>query len=210
MRVLRQFSVLVILLSFLSCDGLFRDKNKIIVQEFTGLEPGLADTLRNCIQDFYPLEIIESEEIEIPENAFVNIKSPRYRADTLLKFLKRIRHDDVYYIIGLTSADISTTKRDAIGRVKKPESRYQDWGVFGLGYRPGPSCIVSTFRIKHSNHKVFISRFKKICIHEIGHNMGLKHCPNEECVMRDAAESIKTIDYVKLDLCDDCKNEVGL
>ena len=56
-----------------------------------------------------------------------------------------------------------------------------------------------------------IERFKKICIHELGHNLGLHHCENyDKCVMRDAAETIKTIDHVDLMLCDKCKNKIGM
>ncbi len=69
---------------------------------------------------------------------------------------------------------------------------------------------MSTYRIKSADSKKFISRFKKVCIHELGHNMGLKHCKdNANCVMRDAAETIKTVDQVDLKLCKDCKSKIN-
>ena len=71
-----------------------------------------------------------------------------------------------------TSEDISTTKYEH-GAIRKPESKYRDWGVFGLGYRPGPTSVVSTFRIGHKDQGVFMDRIKKITLHEIGHNIGL-------------------------------------
>ena len=121
--------------------------------------------------------------------------------------MRNEKPDSIHHILGLTTKDISTTKKDALGNTRKPEKKYKDWGVFGLGYCPGGSCIVSTYRFKNNTLK-FVDRFKKICVHEIGHNLGLKHCPNESCVMRDAAESIKTIDLVELNLCDACRLKV--
>jgi len=99
----------------------------------------------------------------------------------------------------------SGTKKDKIGKIKQPESKYRDFGIFGLGYLPGSSCIVSIFRLQNTTKENFIMRLKKICIHEIGHNMGLPHCKSSEnCVMKDAAESIKTIDKVNLSFCEAC------
>ena len=147
------------------------------------------------------------ESKAIPKSTFINVKSPRYRAHKILKLLRNEKPDSIHHILGLTNKDISTTKKDALGNTRKPEKKYKDWGVFGLGYCPGGSCIVSTYRFKNNTLK-FVDRFKKICVHEIGHNLGLKHCPNESCVMRDAAESIKTIDLVELNLCDACRLKI--
>ena len=119
-----------------------------------------------------------------------------------------MKPDSVDYILGLTAHDISTTKRNENGLVKEPASKYEDWGVFGLGYMPGESCVVSTFRLTHPKAKA-IDRLRKICIHELGHNMGLNHCEDKGCVMTDAAETIKTIDHVTLRLCASCRKKLG-
>ena len=66
--------------------------------------------------------------------------------DQLIKILKETKPDSLDFIIGLIDKDISTTKKDSKGHPLEPISKYQDWGVFGLGYRPGVSCIVSTYR----------------------------------------------------------------
>lgn len=136
----------------------------------------------------------------------MHLKTPRYRADSLLIDLAQHKPDSLDYIIGLTQVDISTTKRDAQGQILTPIEKYTDWGIFGLGYRPGPSCVVSTYRLKHTNHTTFVSRLKKIAIHEIGHNTGLPHCQaSPHCVMQDAVESIRTIDAADMQLCKSCR-----
>lgn len=153
-------------------------------------------------------EVILLESKALPKNAFVNIKSPRFRADSLIRYLKRAKPDSVDYILGLTSRDISTTKL-VNGKVKEPKSRYQDWGIFGLGFRPGPSCMVSTYRLKSKSRIKTLERYKKVCLHEIGHNLGLKHCPDKNCVMTDACESIRTVDKATRAFCTKCKSKIN-
>jgi archaemetzincin len=45
-------------------------------------------------------------------------------------------------------------------------------------------------------------------MHEAGHNLGLRHCKNTDCVMQDAAEKISTIDRVERALCEQCKKQI--
>ncbi len=183
-------------------------KEKIIgIQTFGIFDKSLIDTIKITIEDIYGHRVLVLPKMSLPKSAFINVKSPRYRGDTLLRILRRNKPDSINYVLGLTEKDISTTKRDKYGNIKKPKYKYSDWGIFGLGYCPGPSCIVSTYRIKSSDKTKFIERFKKVCIHELGHNMGLRHCKaHDKCVMRDADETIKTVDNENLALCKTCKN----
>lgn len=167
------------------------------------------DSVSVSIKEIYGLETVIRTDMDIPKATFINVKSPRYRADKLLRFLNSVRTDTVHYIQGLTMFDISTTKHDKYGKVKEPESKYYDWGIFGLGQRPGTASVVSTFRLKNEDKSLLISRLRKVCVHEIGHNMGLKHCDSGmPCVMKDAVETIKTIDGEPLSLCTKCKKKV--
>ncbi|MCB9197936.1 MAG: matrixin family metalloprotease [Flavobacteriales bacterium] len=187
----------------------------VLIQPFEGIELALVDTVASALEDIYDIEVMSNDMIIIPKSTFVNIKSPRYRADSLIRFLKNSIYgeNDCDYVIGLISDDISTTKySDPKNKIiKEPESKYGDWGIYGLGYCPGPTCIVSTYRLGKSTTKEnFILRLKKVSCHELGHNLGLPHCPNKNCIMQDAAETITTIDNVELTLCDDCKKKIGL
>ncbi len=110
----------------------------------------------------------------------------------------------------MTNKDVSVTKKDADGKVLKPEWKYNDFGVMGLGYCPGNSCVVSTFRLKNKDKNLELSRLKKVVIHEFGHNLGLPHCSDKHCVMTSAAEKIGTIDNEKMELCVKCKNSLEL
>ena len=202
------------LLIFCCCPFLFfacsnsSSKKRIAIQPFGNIDTSALKYVEKFIEEVYDKDVIVLDKKELPQSAFVNIKTPRYRADSIIRYLKRSKPDSLDIILGFTAKDISTTKKDKYGNVKKPKSRYQDWGIFGLGYRPGPSCVVSSFRLKHNNRKRFIHRLMKVSVHEIGHNLGLKHCIDKACIMTDACESIKTVDKVSMSLCARCKKKI--
>jgi archaemetzincin len=95
---------------------------------------------------------------------------PRWRADTLLTWMKQqVPKGEVW--IAVTIEDISHT-----------EGSNPDYGIMGLGYRPGKACIVSDARLHINREK----GFPKIVLHELGHTSGLDHCPDKSCTMQDA------------------------
>lgn len=182
---------------------------RIAIQPYDTFDSSIADTIKASLEETFSFDVEVLASIPIPKSAFVNIKSARYRADSLIRLLKGDKPNRFDHIIGLINEDISTTKKDSEGNVLVPGYKYEDWGVFGLGYCPGASCIASTFRLNTPDKKRFVERLKKVCNHELGHNLGLPHCKSsDKCVMKDGAESIKTIDHVNLVLCDDCKSKI--
>lgn len=178
----------------------------LAILPYENFPKGYSELIADKLQEFYGFEsvlILSSQKL--PKEAYTTVNTARYRADSILHILDRNTELDKYdFILALTEKDISCTKD------KEPKSKYKDWGIFGLGQRPGQCCVVSTFRLGKSKvGKVkFLDRFVKICCHEIGHNLGLPHCPNKGCFMQDANETIVTIDEEKLDLCDDCKKQL--
>lgn len=180
----------------------------VAIQPFGNFDSIIVDTISATIQRKYGFKTFILPKAPLPQEAFTNIKSPRYRADFLIKYLKENKVDTIDYIIGLTDHDISTSKKDAFGNVKIPKEKYTDWGIFGLGYRPGPSCIISSFRLHSKSKELYLERIKKVSVHELGHNLGLDHCENTRCVMTDAVESIHTTDKAKIDLCSNCKRDL--
>ncbi len=185
-----------------------RDQPVVGILPYNRFDKALADTVARTINEKLGLRVVVLPAKKIPPSAFVQVKSPRYRADSLLRDLRRIKPGSVDYIIGLTSYDISATKKGRDGEIRKPVSKYSDWGIFGLGYRPGPACVVSTYRLK-SNPDLFLSRLKKICVHELGHNFGLEHCETKTCLMQGANETILTIDNSDFSLCEKCSNHLN-
>ena len=188
------------------------DKTIIGIQPLSLNDYWIADTLQQAIEEYYGIRTVVLPGTPIPNEAVVHIKSPRYRADSIIRMLRRNKPDSLDFIVALTSKDISTTKRMGDRSIKQPESKYKDWGVFGLGFRPGPTCIVSSFRLKKGvGKKKFTERVKKVALHELGHNFGLPHCTfDDHYIMRDANETIKTIDKEGMVLCSSCKGKIGM
>ncbi|ULQ57110.1 matrixin family metalloprotease [Flavihumibacter rivuli] len=125
--------------------------------------------------------------IPLPDDAFNRTRN-RYRADSLIRYL-RDRTPGKSVTIGLTGRDISTTKGEI-----------HDWGVMGLGYRPGKACIASSYRLNPGQKQ---QQFFKVAIHEIGHTQGLHHCPVSTCYMRDAEGGNPTA--AETGFCPSCK-----
>ncbi len=182
----------------------------VAIQPLGTIPQTQIDLVKAAIDSVYGLPVKVLPTKPPFEAAYTPLKGNRYRADSTIAILKRTRPDSVDYIIGLTNFDICITKYAADGSIKKPEHKYTDFGIFGLGYRPGPSCVVSTFRFGSFDTEVAKSRLAKVCVHELGHNFGLPHCPDKKCVMTDAVETIATVDNAELRLCDKCRAKLDM
>ncbi|KUJ50948.1 hypothetical protein AR685_11985 [Chryseobacterium sp. JAH] len=159
----------------------------ILIQPFTDMNSVTTKFVADEIKKIYPhVKILDA--IDLPKSAYYKDRN-RYRADSIIKLLRQ-KTEEGFVTIGLTTKDISTTK----GTIK-------DFGVMGLGYRPGRSCVASNFRLNKNNRN---EQFFKVAIHEIGHTQGLEHCPEKSCFMRDAEGKNHTDD--ETDFCTDCKN----
>jgi archaemetzincin len=147
--------------------------------------------------------VVVVERIEgrsLPESAYYEPRR-RYRADRLLAFLddELAGEPETTRVLGITTVDISTTKPP-----------HRDWGVFGLGMLGGRSCVISTFRLgrraRDEEHRRF--RIVTTAIHEVGHTLGLEHCVEPRCVMRDAEGSIATVDSSTGELGPGCRRDL--
>lgn len=195
------------LLAVLSCQKPtpISENTLVAIQRYDGFPKSTTDSIAQTLSNIYGIKTTQTPA-KMYADAFIQVKSPRFRADSIIKFQER--HSKADYIFGLTQSDISVTKKEASGKVKSPAYKYQDWGIMGLAYCPGKSCIVSDFRLKTKNKRLQLTRLKKVAVHEFGHNLGLPHCPNKNCVMTDAVESIATVDHARLALCAACKKKL--
>jgi archaemetzincin len=138
------------------------------------------------------------ERVELPASAYYPPRR-RYRAERLLSYLNTRLPAGGGRILGLTGADISTTK-DA----------HPDWGVLGLGELPGTATVISAFRCRKRARgpEHARQRLAKVAVHEIGHTLGLDHCPTVGCLMEDAGGKVTTCDR-EYDFCARCRGLVA-
>jgi archaemetzincin len=184
---------LILLFSLISCTNRnnensvekIHSKKVIVIQPLGNFELEQSNKVFSEIRTINP-NVVLRQNIPFPENTYYKPRN-RYRADSIIKNLKNhIGKDSV--IVGLSHFDISTTKNGI-----------KDWGIMGLGYRPGKSCVVSDFRVSVKNKN---QQFYKLVLHELGHTAGLPHCKVKTCLMRDA-EGGNPLDEEK-DFCKNC------
>lgn len=183
---------------------------QLLLQPLGSVDHHQLDSAAAALSREHDAVVRIARPIELPASAHTNIRTPRYRADTLIAWLRAIKPDSADLIIGITQQDISITKYDSTGRIKEPAWKYRDFGIFGLGYIGGPSCVVSTFRLGEAPIPRFFDRLKKIAVHEVGHNRALPHCTDAACVMRDAVERIASIDAASAGFCTACRTRLAL
>ncbi|MCU0849449.1 MAG: hypothetical protein MUD12_16325 [Spirochaetes bacterium] len=172
------------------------DKISIAVQPLGPVDADALDAVKNGILSAYRVRVEVRTPLPLPRPAYYD-KAKRYRAEKLLDFLESL--DGCDKIIGLTSADISTTK-----------GSIPDWGIFGLGTMGGRACVVSTFRLGRGNvpRGHFLARLVKVANHELGHTFGLDHCPVKGCLMEDAKGTIRTVDGESGAPCAGCRKKI--
>jgi len=190
-----KYFVFILIFGFFSCTNWKNENTEsqevtqkvIVIQPLGDFKVEKAKKVFSEIKIINP-NVILRQNIPFPENSYYKPRN-RYRADSIIKNLKNeIGEDSV--IVGLSNLDISTTKNGI-----------KDWGVMGLGYKPGKACVVSDFRVSVKNKN---QQFYKLVLHELGHTAGLPHCAVKTCLMRDA-EGGNPLNEEK-DFCSKCKS----
>ncbi|MCX6165467.1 MAG: archaemetzincin family Zn-dependent metalloprotease [Ignavibacteriae bacterium] len=87
--------------------------------------------------------------------------------------------------------------------------------VFGEAQLNGKHSIVSVCRLHEefytgvTNDELFYERTKKEVLHELGHNFGLLHCFDWDCVMH-SSNSIEEVDIKGSFYCNHCYEEIKM
>lgn len=179
---------LIFLLSwaFTACHSTAPAPMVIHLQPYSDMDSNKTVFVYREFCKIYP-RVVLNKPIPLPASAY-NSTRKRYRADSLIAQLQR-KTPDGHFTVALTEQDISTTKNGIA-----------DWGVMGLGFCPGKSCVSSTFRLAAHQKK---QQLLKVALHELGHTQGLPHCGVKYCYMRDAEGKNHTEE--ETGFCPDCR-----
>ncbi len=150
--------------------------------------------VKRSLEIFTGLPVKMLARVKLPKMAWYPPRR-RWRAEKLLRFLDKRMPADGFRILGLTAADISTTN-----------GTYKDWGVLGLANLAGTACVISSLRCHRRSRGKRHARIRlaKVAVHEIGHTLGLDHCPTRGCLLEDARGKVKTTDR-EYDMCSRCR-----
>lgn len=197
--------VSVTLLSFNGQKPVNPKKHVVVKQKETvihitplgNVESRHLNLVKGYIQNFYGFKCVIDSQKQLSKDILAK-SGTRYEAS---KIIRKYKTDE--NVLLLTNVDI------AIHNKKKNIAEY---GIIGLGLRPGTSCVVSTFRIKKKvSEEKMLERLQKVSIHEIGHNLGLNHCNyDRQCLMNDARGTVKQIDRERVWLCDNCRRIIKM
>lgn len=170
-------------------------KVKIYLQPYKDFGKRDVELIKNHLAselEHYSIEILPA--IDMPKKN-KSAHRDRFRADSIIRDMRAIAHkENARAVLALTTKDISTTYKGNA-----------DWGVMGLGFRPGKGAVISTFRLNKKNKS---EQMLKLATHELGHNLGLDHCPNKTCIMRDAKG--KNVIDDKKGFCNECKSFLNI
>ncbi len=167
----------------------------INIQPLGDVSPNVINVIISSVQTFYGYKCVVKPKVGFTKDILADSRT-RFEASRILS-----KFNSKQNLLIITEKDIACQKDNV-----------HEWGIFGLGYRPGVTCVVSTFRIKRKvSQDVFNDRLIKICLHEIGHNLGLNHCKSGDrrCMMNDADGTIKTVDGEQIFFCKNCWKLIG-
>ena len=131
-----------------------------------------------------------------------------YSAGSIINFLYRLANDTIIEVVGLTHKNIYITDDVKKEQIKDDVPGAYFKTVFGLGDVSGNFCVISDYLIHSIEPARTNKRLMTVVIHEIGHNLGLQHCPDDKCIMSEQNGKILKLDNSGNDYCNKCKSKL--
>lgn len=170
---------------------------EITLQPFAGIERSLLVYLRKNLETTFSAEVSVNDPMEIPEDSY-NENRGQYLSHRFLERMEPIRKTGM--VLGITHADLYV-----------PDLNF----VFGTALPYEKVAVISMARLEPEFHgskpdeELFKKRALKEAVHELGHLLGLSHCPNFRCVMH-FSNSLGDTDRKSAYFCRRCAKKAGL
>lgn len=145
-------------------------KKPIGLQPIGNIDTAISNFLAHAIDSFFGRAVIILPAIPTG--------SGHYDADSLLTELGKSVGKKYAAITAITHGALYERMRSDNMEYMKP--------ILGFGLLPGNVSVASDERLVPASGREVMERLKKIVLHEMGHNLGLQHCPERHCLMSSA------------------------
>jgi archaemetzincin len=168
-------------------------KSKIVVVPLGDVDYGLINKLATSLVSIFNAAVDILQGIRVPQEAY-NQQRGQYYSTVILNKLDLLRANPREKILGVIDEDLYV-----------PSLNF----VFGEADPLSKVAVISLYRLKQENYDakdeegLYFSRLSKEAIHELGHLIGFKHCPNPRCVMYFSNSLLET-DRKSEKFCDNC------
>ncbi len=166
---------------------MLQEKNTLQVYRYEDFPIQKAEMLCTELRKYFPKVELVDTVLTLPSGAYVERRN-RYRGTGLLKDLRKFQHGNT--VLGLTNRIICTSNEIS-----------PDFGIMGISYLNCGLSVVSTV-IPKTGRQQTNENLIKLTLHELGHALGLPHCPNQKCLMVDAEHRMKLSNTTGF--CDNC------
>ncbi|MCA9546387.1 MAG: tetratricopeptide repeat protein [Myxococcales bacterium] len=169
------------------------------IRPLGAVDPAQARYACRIVREAFQLRCVVLRARPLPQR-HLRAERQQYDADGLIDVLFRDLPTDGVGLMGLTNADLADARRPRF--------------VFGLASLVDRVGVVSLARFRNTwwgtdpDPARFRARLRKVLVHEVGHTLGLEHCPNPHCVMRDDAD-LEALDQSPEGFCRRCRGGVA-
>jgi len=132
--------------------------------------------------------------LDCPSYAY-NLRREQYLSSSILRRVGQLDLPKAYRLLGVVDLDLYV-----------PELNF----VFGQASMKGKEAVIALPRLRESFYglpddpDLFRQRVVKEAVHEVGHTLGLGHCPDPSCVMH-FSNSLQDTDIKGQSFCASCR-----